>query len=210
MKEVVLECQGLPCPQPVLKCKKCIEQDSPHVISLIVDNEPAQENVSRFMSSKGYTVTVNTLNGEWIVRGETPELTKSDSQSSDCEICAVMSRDEIDSVSAKTVAFITTECLGVGDDELGGKLMLNFLATLPELGSSLWRIVLVNGGVKLACNGHVCLEKLEILARSGVEILVCGTCLDFFGLLEKKRIGETTNMLDVVTSLQLATKLINV
>jgi selenium metabolism protein YedF len=86
--------------------------------------------------------------------------------------------------------------------------MLNFLATLPELGSSLWRIILVNGAVKLATQGHPCLEKLTALAASGVSILVCGTCLGFFGLMEQKAVGETTNMLDVVTSLSTAGKVI--
>jgi sulfur relay (sulfurtransferase) complex TusBCD TusD component (DsrE family) len=62
----------------------------------------------------------------------------------------------------------------------------------------------------LAVAGSPCLEKLQALAASGVSILVCGTCLDHFGLLEQKRVGETTNMLDVVTSMQLADKVIRV
>ncbi|WP_022662859.1 sulfurtransferase-like selenium metabolism protein YedF [Paucidesulfovibrio longus] len=210
MNEIRLECQGLPCPQPVLKCKKCIENDSPEALAVVVDNEPARENVSRFLASKGYRVSVEEQNGLLTIRGLADESKESGTTDKNCAVCEVMSGEELESLSARTVAFITTAQLGVGDDELGEKLMLNFLATLPELGSSLWRIVLVNGGVRLACDGHPCLEKLETLAKAGVEILVCGTCLDFFGLLEKKRIGETTNMLDVVTSLQLASKVIKV
>ena len=71
-------------------------------------------------------------------------------------------------------------------------------------------IVLVNGAVKLATEGHPCLEKLTAMAASGVSILVCGTCLGFFGLMEQKRVGETTNMLDVVTSLAAAGKVIQI
>lgn len=100
--------------------------------------------------------------------------------------------------------------MGRGDDELGGKLMLNFLATLPELGDELWRVILVNSAVKLAVEGSEHLTKLKDIENADVTVLVCGTCLDHFGLLDQKRVGQTTNMLDVVTSLQLADKVIQV
>ena len=103
---------------------------------------------------------------------------------------------------------ITTETLGRGDDALGAKLMDNFPATLPELGDALWRIVLLNGGVKLAARPGKALDSLRALEAAGVSILVCGTCLDFFQLLEKRAVGQTTNMLDVVSSLALADKVI--
>ena len=95
-----------------------------------------------------------------------------------------------------------------GDDELGEKLMGNFLSTLPELGESLWRVILLNGGVKLAATPGKALDSLKALENAGTDVLVCGTCLDFYGLLEAKQAGQTTNMLDVVTSLALADKVI--
>ena len=94
-----------------------------------------------------------------------------------------------------------------GADELGAALMKNFLSTLTEM-QDLWRIVLLNGGVKLAATPGPCLDALKKLAESGVSILVCGTCLNHYGLLEKKQVGETSNMLDIVTSLDLAGKVI--
>ena len=59
----------------------------------------------------------------------------------------------------KTLVLITTETFGRGDDELGEKLMGNFLSTLPELGESLWRVILLNGGVKLAATPGKSLDK---------------------------------------------------
>ena len=91
---------------------------------------------------------------------------------------------------------------------LGEKLMGNFLSTLPELGESLWRVILLNGGVKLAATPGKALDSLKALENAGTDVLVCGTCLDFYGLLEAKQAGQTTNMLDVVTSLALADKVI--
>lgn len=204
---IILKCQGLPCPQPVLNCKKTIEKDSPDSFVVIVDNEAAKENVSRFVGTKGYSVSVSNSGGEWTL---TASKNGKSETSQECEECSIMSQEELDKIGSKTVVFITSENLGHGDDELGSKLMFNFISTLPELGESLWRIVMVNSAVKLATEGNACLEKLQQLEKDGVSILVCGTCLDHFNLLKQKRAGETTNMLDVVTSLQLATKVIKV
>ena len=110
----------------------------------------------------------------------------------------------------RTLVMIIAPVFGSGDDELGGKLMKNFLSTLPEMGSALWRIVLLNGGVTLAAEGSPVLAQLQALEKSGVTILVCGACLEHFGLLSKKAVGETTNMLDVVSSMEAAYKIIRV
>ncbi|NDV27909.1 sulfurtransferase-like selenium metabolism protein YedF [Desulfovibrio sp. JC010] len=203
---VKIDCKGLPCPQPVLKCKNAIESENPGKIKIIVDNEAAKENVSRFMRTKGYEVSIKEKNGAFVVKGKKDV---SDAKSpAECEVCEVMSDAEIANVGSKTLVFLNSDVLGSGDDVLGAGLMFNFISTLPELGDSLWRIIMVNGAVKLAVEGSKCLEKLQELEKAGVSILVCGTCLDHFKLLEKKQVGETTNMLDVVTSLQLATKVI--
>ncbi|WP_415717513.1 sulfurtransferase-like selenium metabolism protein YedF [Maridesulfovibrio sp.] len=203
---VKIDCKGLPCPQPVLKCKNAIESDNPAKIKIIVDNEAAKENVSRFMGTKGYEVSIKEKDGAFVVKGKKDVYESADKQ--ECEVCEVMSVEEIAQVGSKTLVFLNSEFLGSGDDKLGAGLMFNFLSTLPELGDSLWRIIMVNSAVKLATEGHKCLEKIQNLEKSGVSVLVCGTCLDHFGLLDKKQVGETTNMLDVVTSLQLATKVI--
>lgn len=201
---VKLECQGLPCPQPVILCKNAIESENPQYIEAVVDNEPAKENVSRFMTTKGYEVEIRHDGALFIVGGK-----KSvDGDSAECTECTIMSDEELDKIGSKTLVFLDNEFLGKGDDDLGEKLMFNFISTLPELGDSLWRIIMVNSAVKLSAKGHPCLEKLQELEKSGVSILVCGTCLDHFSLLELKDVGDTTNMLDVVTSLQLATKVI--
>ena len=202
MSTPTLDCRGLPCPGPVLRCIDCLEKDAPLALTVLLDDPGALENVSRLLSGKGYAVASTQNLNTW---------TLSASRDASAPVAAPEPAPAPQGeAQGKTVAFITAEVLGKGDDELGGKLMLNFLATLPELGPGLWRIVLVNGGVKLACEGHPCLEKLEALAKNGVSILVCGTCLVFFGLMEKKRIGDTTNMLDVVTSLGAAAKVIQI
>jgi selenium metabolism protein YedF len=199
--EIALDCRDLACPGPVLRCKKCVEEKHPQTLTVTVDNQAARENVTRFLTMQGYGVTMTQRDGLYILSAATDASPSA---------AAAPSAPETQALSRKTVVFITKDTMGQGDDTLGGKLMLNFLGTLPELGETLWRIILVNGGVKLAVTGSPVLEKLQALAASGVSIIVCGTCLDFFGILDKKEVGETTNMLDVVTSLDLADKVIQI
>jgi selenium metabolism protein YedF len=199
-----LDCRGLACPSPVMRTLELLAKQAPDALEVLVDDPAARENVCRLLESQGFAVTVEEAPDRIAIRaartGEVPPAQATNA------VCACAPAGE----TGKTVVFLTAETLGRGDDELGGKLMFNFLSTLPELGTALWRLVLVNGGVRLACEGHPCLEKIRELADAGVSVLVCGTCLNFYGLLDKKRVGETTNMLDVVTSLHLAGKVIQI
>ncbi|QJB57737.1 sulfurtransferase-like selenium metabolism protein YedF [Pseudodesulfovibrio sp. zrk46] len=206
MTQIQIECQGLPCPQPVIKCKEAIEENMPDIISITVDNEAAKENVTRFLTTQGYDATVSNDGDYFVIKGA-----RGPESNGHCEVCQEMSEAEIAAVGQpKNLIFIASDVIGSGDDELGGKLMYNFLLTLKEMGKDLWRIVMVNGGVKLAVEDAPSLEVLKELEQSGVSILVCGTCLEHFGLTPKRGAGEVTNMLDIVTSFQLATKTIRV
>jgi selenium metabolism protein YedF len=206
MSETTLECQGLPCPQPVLKCKDAVERMNPEHITVVVDNEPAKENVSRFLGTRGYATSVREAAGEYYV-----SATRTAGAQEDCPDCRIMADHEIAAVGDhKILVFVSSDAIGSGDDNLGAKLMFNFLSTLKELGSELWRIVMVNGAVRLAATGNPCLEPLQALEKDGVSILVCGTCLEHFGLTGQRQVGQVTNMLDVVTSFQLATKTVHV
>ncbi|WP_319584780.1 sulfurtransferase-like selenium metabolism protein YedF [uncultured Pseudodesulfovibrio sp.] len=206
MTDISLDCKGLPCPQPVLRCKETVEKEGPAHLVVIVDNEPAKENVSRFLTMQGYAVQAEKSGADFVVTA-----LRDKSENAECEECAVMTDAELKGEDKdKILVFVPTDVIGSGDDTLGGNLMYNFMVTLKELGDELWRIILVNGGVKLAVPGSRCLEELQKLEKSGVSILVCGTCLEFFGLTDKRAVGDVTNMLDVVTSFQLATKSIQV
>ena len=118
--------------------------------------------------------------------------------------------EEISSETKKIVVVCATDRMGFGDDVLGKKLMISFIKTLEEMGDELWRLVFVNNGVKLAVKDSPVLEELLDYEKDKLQILVCGTCLTHFDLLEDKRVGETTNMLDIVTAMQLADSVITI
>jgi selenium metabolism protein YedF len=109
----------------------------------------------------------------------------------------------------KILVLVAADSLGKGDDELGRKIVVNFIRTVKEMGDDLWRLVLLNSGVKLAVEGSEVLPQLQALAGAGVGILVCGPCLKTFNLLEKQQVGQLTSMVDIVTSIQMADKVIS-
>ena len=195
-----LNCRGLACPQPVLRTKHFIESNpQAREFTVVVDNAASAQNVVRFVESQGFSASLQQ-------------------KSTDFEIKAVKSEETVGEVpgkgetksSEKTLVLIPKNTMGFGDDVLGAGLMFNFLNTLNEMGEVLWRLVFLNSGVKLTIEGAKTLPAIQQLEAQGVSVLVCGTCLTHFNLLDQKRVGETTNMLDIVTSLQIADKVISV
>ncbi|MBW1918326.1 MAG: sulfurtransferase-like selenium metabolism protein YedF [Deltaproteobacteria bacterium] len=195
-----LDCRGLACPSPVLKTKELIDQGNVDQLTVLVDNPAAQENVSRFLTRSGYQLQVEESDGAIAITGFRDKS----------ETCQLPLQQAPQPASeSKIMVLLGVNYLGRGDDELGRKLVISFIKTLKEMGRELWRLVLLNSGVKLATEGSEVLASLQELENDGVTILVCGTCLDHFHLLDKKQVGETTNMLDIVTSMQLADKVIS-
>jgi selenium metabolism protein YedF len=194
-----LNCQGLSCPAPVIQTKERIEQDRPARISVTVDNDAAVENVGRFLESQRYSIALEREGSNFTIVG-----TRDDGVSNRSE-----AEQPAEAKKNKIMVMVSSDGIGTGDDELGGKLMLSFLKTLKEMGPELWRLVFVNNSVKLTIGGSEALQDLKDLENQGIHILVCGTCLSHFNLLEKKEVGQTTNMLDIITAMQVADKVIN-
>ncbi len=204
MKIKEIDARGLACPAPVLMTKDAIEKERATHIKVIVDNKASKENVCLFLENRKFNVSVHQEGELFHIIGQAAEAVLPEAES------VSASTEKSESVRKKIMVMITSNCIGHGDDELGSKLMVSFLKTLKEMGSELWRLVFVNSGVKLTIEVSEVLPVLKELEENGLHILVCGTCLNHFNLLERKRVGETTNMLDIVTAMQLADKVINI
>ncbi|WP_027186613.1 sulfurtransferase-like selenium metabolism protein YedF [Desulfovibrio cuneatus] len=213
-KNTTLDCRGLDCPTPVLLVRECMEATAPAVLRVLVDNLPAAENVTRLLHHYGYVATVTETEGVWelCAQRHSGEESPPSAATTKPSFAAAMPKPLApeDAHNGKTLVVIPCEGFGQGDEVLAQRLMLNFLATLPEMGNSLWRVVLLNGGVRLAATEGPALESLQRLEREGVDVLVCGACLEFFKLTKEKKVGQTTNMLDIVTSMQLAAKVVRI
>jgi len=200
----IVDATGLSCPAPVLMVRDAIVAENPDALEVRVDNEAAEENVSRFLGTQYSFVTVSQDKGGRKIHAHGRKEGLMDIPKTEPATQAAVDAKQ------KIMVFISSDRIGSGDDELGKKLMISFIKTLKEMGDELWRLAFVNSGVRLAVSGSPVIEDLMAHETEGVHILVCGTCLDHFDLLADKKVGETTNMLDIVTAMQLADKVVSI
>ena len=177
MSEIV-DARGLNCPEPVILTKRAMDIGEVDRLVTIVDRTAALENVTKLARSQGYEVEVEDKEGDYYIT-----MVRSR------EISAQDAGDQED-----VAILITNRYFGQGDEELGKILMRSFLYTLTELNGRVKNIIFMNSGVFLTTEGSEVLEILQSLSQEGVEILSCGTCLDFYGLKDKLAVGDVNNM----------------
>lgn len=177
----IIDCRGLACPQPVINTKKYFTSIEKGKAEILVDNEIAKNNVLKLASSNGLKSSVIEENGIFKI-----QLEKNGEA------------EEKNNNKNNFIVLLGSDKFGSGDDKLGTTLMKSYLYALSESDKLPTHLLMVNGGVKLAIEGEETVESLNTLKEKGVEILCCGTCLDFYGLKDKFAIGEITNMYTIV------------
>lgn len=193
MKHKQLDNCGLACPQPVINTKKALDEIETGVIVSVVDNQVAKENVTRFAQNTGCQVTVDEQGGKYIIT-----ITKGEASAETPVKAAPVAAQP----TQGAIYSITTDALGQGPPELGFVLMKSFMLTLKELDPAPQTLIFMNTGAKLACKGSSVLEHLQAIEQKGTQILVCGTCLDFFGVKEDVQVGKVSNMFEIVGAMQ--------
>ncbi len=203
MHTVVVNAIGDACPLPVVKTMKAVSAMSgPGIVEVHVDSEIPVQNLNRFASGKGYPVKSEKREDRHYVVTITvtgPE----DAAAQEAAVC-------IPDLRSDTVIAIGSGCMGSGDDQLGATLMKAYLYAVSQQERLPRTILFYNGGAKLTVEGSVSVEDLKNMEAQGVEILTCGTCLNFYGLQEKLAVGSVTNMYDIVERLTSAGKVIRV
>lgn len=200
MKRV--DARQLACPKPVILTKEAISDEAINQVEVIVDNGAALENVKRFLTNFGFQVKGVTQTGKdhYIFATRvyaTVSNTKFDVNEYPCPVPQANSKT---ATKGKTI-FFNNEFLGFGDDKLGALLMKAFIYTLNEVDKQPERLLFMNSSVRLCIENAITLENLQKLEKKGVDILVCGTCLDFFGITDKLKVGVVSNMYDIAGSL---------
>lgn len=194
---ITVNALGDACPLPVVKTLNAIKTlTGADTVETLVDNPTAVENLRRLAQSRGYRFS-SEKRGEAEYRvllgveagAETPEEAPA------CYVPPARKR---------TVVAVTADHMGEGDPKLGRTLLKGFLFALGQLEELPQTILFYNGGASLTCEGSESLEDLRALEGRGVEILTCGTCLNFYGLSEKLRVGGVTNMYSIVEKLAAA------
>ncbi|WP_163327950.1 sulfurtransferase-like selenium metabolism protein YedF [Desulfurobacterium thermolithotrophum] len=187
----IIDCKGLACPIPVMRTKKALESIENGAVTVIVDNKASRENVKRFAEKLGCKVEVEEKKGLYYIT-----ITKG-------KISKMASEETTKGEKSRNYAVLIASSYVGEDPELGKILIKGFIRTFVNADPLPKRIILINTAVKLACKGadSEILEALKTLKEKGVEIICCGTCLDYFSLLDNLEVGIASNAYDVVQAL---------
>ena len=182
-----VDARGDACPLPVVKAKRAIaELNGAGEVEVLVDNEIAVQNLTKMAQQKGYTYSAEKrAEREYRVLFTVGEAAPETPAAP--EACTPDARTD-------AVVAIASDKMGEGAEELGKTLLKAFVFSLTQQEKLPKTILFYNGGAHLTCEGSPMLEDLRALEAEGVEILTCGTCLNFYGLAEKLAVGGVTNM----------------
>ena len=188
---------GLACPKPVINTKKELDKIDNGIVVVTVDNDIAKQNILKLS---------NSLNCESKIIKEEKDLISIEIKKGENVIIEEKNQDKLED----KCIFISSDKIGNGNDELGAVLMKGFIYTLTESKPYPKSILLVNSGVKLSTENYDTIENLKILEEAGVEILSCGTCLDYYGLKGSLKLGSVTNMYTIVDIMKYSLQTISI
>ncbi|GFO84080.1 sulfurtransferase-like selenium metabolism protein YedF [Anaerostipes butyraticus] len=197
---------GDACPIPVVKTKNAIKElNGPGTVEVLVDNEIAVQNLTKMAVQKGYEIQSQKLEEQKyqviMTVGEGGEGMEKQEDTAEETVCIPDSRNH-------KIVVISSGRMGEGNDELGEVLMKGFIYALTQQDELPETILFYNGGAPFTCEGSPALEDLKQLEAQGVEILTCGTCLNYYGLSEKLKIGDVTNMYVITEKMMQADSII--
>ena len=194
-----VDARGLACPQPVILTRRALQEGGPVVT--IVDNEVAQRNVTRMAEKAGATVLAEVRDDGIYLSISSGAIPQEEAVS--CEIDAAPAGGPL-------VLVVSSQYMGRGEhEELGTVLIRGFFHTLGEVEPIPGTIIFFNSGVKLAAEGSPVVEDLQALSARGVEILACGTCLEYYALQDKLAVGEVSNMYTIAETMLGAGKVVH-
>ncbi len=198
MKTITINARGLACPEPVLLSKKALDEIEHGEVVVLVDSETAKENISRMAKHEGCTVSIKSKSHDafelHLTKGHTTKSSR-----------APEAREK--GHEEPVVYLFDSDFIGT-NRELGKVLVNGFLNAISSLPHKKSTIIFISNGVKLTTHRSYVLETLEKLRDRGCEMLICGTCLDYFKIRDKVKVGTISNALEIVQTLTGAAKVV--
>lgn len=220
-----LDLRGLTCPEPVLRTKKLIDDQSLSCIEILVDSEVNVQNLTRLGNSQKLTVHSEANNEHFkVVLQRSSTTAKEDSSAVHSHELTTYQHSNSSTgnsqtlVSSGTIILISRNSFGASDhnsekvsedQDFSANLLNLFLQTLLQSGHEPRAILMVNSGVKLMDPDGPYIKVLNELREKGIEVLACGLCLDYYGLKSKVEIEQVTNMFAICEYLFSAGRIIS-
>ena len=199
-----LDLKGLKCPMPLIETKKALKElNQDESLKILIDNETSVKNVTHYLKDNGISLATNQKDSVWeihIKRGNedieesVPEAYCNTSEPTDKSYIVVFGKD----------------CLGEGSEELGNLLVGGMLTSTLEQDILPQKIIFINSGINLVTKGTLALSLLKELESKGVELITCGTCLDYFDKTDELEISRVSNMHEILESMINTGKVINI
>lgn len=184
----IVDAKGLLCPQPLIMAKKGLKEiSSGDTIGIYCDNETSLKNLMTFLQDQDAKPSFEeTEQGVFLVKASKPMDFNQEVDAAAYCSPALVKNDYVIAVK--------NDKMGSGDDALGEILMKAFINSLSEQDTLPTHVVFYNAGVKLAVKQSAVIDALVDLEAKGIRIIVCGTCVDFFGLKSDLGVGMISNM----------------
>ena len=204
-QKIRIDARGDQCPIPVVKAKKALDTaGSGDVVIITVDNEIAVQNLTKMARSQNCTSTSERHGDKEFTVTIVAADRKPSAGAAGGEPEAVCIQDR----RTEDIVVVSSAVMGTGDEALGKILMKGFFYAVSQMDALPARILFYNSGVFLTTEGAETIEDLKAMEAQGVEILSCGTCLDYYQRKDKLLVGEIGNMYDIVQAMTNAGKII--
>ena len=201
MPETLVDARNLACPQPVVLARKALLEPDAQRVRVLLSSRVSVENVRRMAKSQGWEASTEEHQG-----GEFEMvLSRTGAPAAAHQPAAAASPP---SATPNVVVFIASDLFGTGDEPLGRVLMRAFIKTLGDLDPAPAALIFANAGVRLTTEGSDLLEDLAALAEAGMNVVSCGTCLDYYGLVDSLRVGVASNMYEIASLLVAADRVV--
>jgi selenium metabolism protein YedF len=201
----ILDVKGMKCPMPLIETKKALKDTNPEeTLKILIDNETSVKNVTHFLNDNN--IPVSTVKNQDVFELTVNKGADTSFETADAEAYCEVPEPKNNSY----IVMLAKDRIGEGSDELGHALVGSLLNTIKSRDSQPEKIMFMNSGINLVTNGSIFLPQLKELEEKGVDIITCGTCLDYFGKMDELAVGRVSNMLEILESMLDAGKVINI
>ena len=193
----IVDTKGQKCPLPIIETRKALREClAGETFMVITDNNTAFSNISRFLNDNKIQFSVSEAKD---IRTFTITNEKSVTLTTPSEDYCEVSEPLFPKGDYAVV--ISSELMGQGDDELGRRLIKSFFVALSCLDKMPSSVMFYNSGVKLTVKDSEVIDILHEIENKGVELIICGTCVDHYKIAERISIGKLSDMFIITQKL---------